>query len=265
MQNKNVCKIIMSSYSEPLTVSLYVKETSLTVLKQPYPLKQHRIMLITQGEGEFEFSAYKEKFKQGDILFGFKNETVILTEGKDVTCLYIEFEGTRADELIKRFGISPLARKKEGYDGLVPLWEESLLRASENNVDLATESVLLYTFSRFTESTNENNTLVEQIVKLTEENFSTFSLSISEISKNLSYNPKYVSHIFKQRMGINYSEYLTKIRLKHAVALLDFGLDSIKNVALLSGFSDPLYFSTVFKKQIGVSPTVYLKNKKDTK
>ena len=66
-------------------------------------------------------------------------------------------------------------------------------------------------------------------------------------------------------MGINYSEYLTKIRLKHAVTLLDFGLDSVKNVALLSGFSDPLYFSTVFKKQIGVSPTVYLKNKKDGK
>lgn len=264
MQN-NICKFIIPSYVEPLTVSLYVKETDLAAMKTPYHLPQYRIALIMQGEGTFAFSEYKETVKKGDIIFGFKDEEMILLDGKSITYLYIDFIGSRADELIKRFGISPLARKKEGFDGLIPLWEESLLRASDNNVDLATESVLLYTFSRFTESVNENNALVEQIVKLTEENFSTFSLSISEISKNLSYNPKYVSHIFKQRMGINYSEYLTKIRLKHAVTLLDFGLDSVKNVALLSGFSDPLYFSTVFKKQIGVSPTVYLRNKKDSK
>ncbi|MBE5732376.1 MAG: helix-turn-helix transcriptional regulator, partial [Clostridiales bacterium] len=55
------------------------------------------------------------------------------------------------------------------------------------------------------------------------------------------------------------------IRIKHAVTLLDYGIDSIKNVALLSGFTDPLYFSNVFKAQIGISPTQYLKNKNEKK
>ena len=46
-------------------------------------------------------------------------------------------------------------------------------------------------------------------------------------------------------------------RVKFAVSLFDHGIDSVKNVAALSGFSDPLYFSSVFKKSIGCSPSDY--------
>ena len=47
------------------------------------------------------------------------------------------------------------------------------------------------------------------------------------------------------------------MRIKYAVSLLEHGIDSVKNVAFLSGFSDPLYFSNVFKKVVGVSPKEY--------
>ena len=43
-----------------------------------------------------------------------------------------------------------------------------------------------------------------------------------------------------------------------AQSLFNEGLDSVKNVALLSGFSDPLYFSKVFKKRVGCAPTEYI-------
>ena len=58
-------------------------------------------------------------------------------------------------------------------------------------------------------------------------------------------------------MKTSYTEYLRMLRLKYAISLLEHGLDSVKNVAILSGFSDPLYFSTVFKKSIGCSPKEY--------
>ena len=60
-------------------------------------------------------------------------------------------------------------------------------------------------------------------------------------------------------MGLGYSEHLRNMRIKYAVSLLEHGIDSVKNVALLSGFSDPLYFSSVFKKTVGVSPRDYKK------
>jgi YesN/AraC family two-component response regulator len=46
--------------------------------------------------------------------------------------------------------------------------------------------------------------------------------------------------------------------MKYATMLFDRGLDSVKNVAQLSGYSDPFYFSNVFKKSVGVSPKEYI-------
>lgn len=79
-----------------------------------------------------------------------------------------------------------------------------------------------------------------------------------ELFHAVSYNPKYISHVFKKHMGVSFTEYLRTLRIRYAVSLFDYGMDSVKNVALLSGFNDPLYFSNVFKKTVGVSPTAYL-------
>ena len=87
--------------------------------------------------------------------------------------------------------------------------------------------------------------------------------SVKEISESLSYSEYYLSHLFKEKMGVNYSEYLKNMRIKYAVSLFDSGVDSVKNVAFLSGFSDPLYFSRVFKKTMGKSPSEYMKNTSD--
>jgi AraC-like DNA-binding protein len=70
--------------------------------------------------------------------------------------------------------------------------------------------------------------------------------------------------VFREKMGVLYSEYLRSLRLKHAVLLMDHGIDSVKNVALLSGFNDPLYFSTVFRKSTGVSPKEYMAKLQDS-
>ena len=260
MRNNNVCKFIIPSFSDTLFVSKYIKETNEAVMKTPAPLSQHRMILITQGEGEFVFSQNATAFKRGDIVFGLKGENMFVQNGKQVTYLYIDFSGTRAEDLLKRFEINENNRVREGNDGLIPLWEESLLSASEQNLDLTCESILLYTFSRFYKTAQSRNEMTEQIIEITEHRFNEPTLSISVIASELSYNAKYLSHTFKKSMGVNYSQYLRTIRIKHAITLLAYGIDSIKNVAILSGFTDPLYFSNVFKAQIGISPTQYLKN-----
>ena len=66
-------------------------------------------------------------------------------------------------------------------------------------------------------------------------------------------------------MGITYSEYLRNLRIRYAASLFDHGIDSVKNVAFLSGFTDPMYFSGVFKKVTGLSPKEYKKAGKTEK
>lgn len=172
--------------------------------------------------------------------------------------MYISFSGYHADELLKRFDITVKNRLFSGFDGIIPLWKESLSRANEATIDLASESMLLYAFSRLSGDLSEKNGIISRITEISENGFTDPGLSITAIAAELGYNSKYISHLFKEKTGITYSEYLRTLRIKYAVSLFDHGIDSVKNVALLSGFGDPLYFSTVFKNATGVSPKEYL-------
>ena len=55
-------------------------------------------------------------------------------------------------------------------------------------------------------------------------------------------------------------QYLREIRIRHAVFLMEQGVVSVNNVALLSGFGDALYFSKVFSDVMEISPKIYIKN-----
>ena len=260
MKNRNICKIIPSEWENRLTVSRFILESDEQTMAQTVTLDSHRMLLVCEGEGRLRFDREVVDVESGVLLFGFRGEQFVVEPHTPMQYLYISFIGARADELFRRFGIAPKKRVFFGFDGMIPLWRESLSRASSLTVDLAAESMLLYAFSRFSASEEKHGGLVGQMVEISEEQFSDPTLSVNTLAQMLGYNAKYISHIFKEKMGVGYSEYLRSLRIKYAVSLFDHGIESVKNVALLSGFTDPLYFSTVFKKALGISPTEY-KNK----
>jgi AraC-like DNA-binding protein len=262
MTNKNICKFSTPLISDSLYISRFIFETTEETMRKEVGLKEYRLYLISKGSGKLKINAKTTDFQIGDLIFVFKGEKVKVTEINKCEFMYIDFDGTRATELLRRFGIIDNNRKFSGFDGLIPFWKESLSRASKENIDLSAESILLYSFSRFSALTKKGNPLVNKIIELSEENFKSNEFSINSIAEELGYNSKYISHIFKEKTGVTYSEYLRDLRIKYAISLFDHGLDSVKNVAVLSGFSDPLYFSTVFKKTIGVAPRDFrLRNK----
>ncbi len=262
---KNICKFPNPSLHSPLSVSCFVMQTDTKIMKQNVSLKKHRMILVVQGQGVFKFNDQNFRCCSGTLLFGFENEIFSVDQAQDAIYMYIDFGGGRADDLFHRFHIHKGNRIFDGYDGLIPLWRDSLSRANEDTVDLASESILLYSFSRLSSHMAECGNVVGKILEISEENFNDPELSISRIADFLSYNSKYLSHVFKKTIGVTYSEYLRDLRIKYAISLLNEGLDSIKNVALLSGFADPLYFSNIFKKTIGISPREYvLTVQKDT-
>ena len=257
MQNKNICKFISDFHYNNLSTICFIKESDVEVMTKKTKLNSQRIILVIQGKGIFELDEREIPFQPGSLVFGFDDESFITKCSEPCEYMYISFEGSRANELFHRFNINKNCRNFDGFEGLIPLWLESLSGASEQTIDLAAESILLYTFSRLSSNINQQNSIITKVLTISEEQFANSELSITKIAKELDYNPKYLSHHFKEKMGITYSEYLKTLRIKYAVSLFEHGIDSVKNVALLSGFADPLYFSTVFKKVIGVSPKDY--------
>lgn len=259
MRNKNICKFVTPSIDDRLSVSSFILESNEEVMKGNRTLINNRMLLFVSGEGRLRFDRTDMSFSVGDVIFGFKGESFAVSPGKGTEYMYIEFSGNRAEELFRRFDITAHQRRFHGYDGLIPLWKESLSRALEQTVDLAAESILLYTFSRLLSENAESSGVIGKMIEISEAEFTDPALSLNSLSEELGYNSKYLSHTFKEKMGMGYSEYLRNLRIKYAVSLFDHGIDSVKNVAALSGFSDPLYFSTVFKNTVGVSPKEYLK------
>ncbi len=263
MKSQNICKFPISATAESLNTYCFVFESYPDNLRQLRRLSHHRLLLVTSGQGVFSANGIPVPLQTGSLLFLFEGEEVLLAEEAEVTCLYVDFSGIRGNELFRRFGIHRERRCFDGFGGMIPLWKETLARASSDTLDLAAEGVLLLTLSRMSKEESKRNGIVSEILDYTEQSFDNPALSISLLAERLSYHPKYLSRLFKKEMGVGYSEYLRDIRLNYARGLLDHGLDSVKNVALLSGFSDPLYFSEVFKKVVGMSPKEYIQSQRE--
>ncbi|MBQ7036761.1 MAG: helix-turn-helix transcriptional regulator [Clostridia bacterium] len=255
----NICKFIEDASSGTLSVRNFICETDAATMLAPQLLKHHRMILISRGKLAFHLDGTVFSASVGTLAFVFAGEKFSLSPEGDCEYLYISFSGGRAGDLFRRFGIHKGNRFFENFDNLLPLWKDSLVRASKENIDLAAESVLLYTLSRFSASPDKQNTIIQKMLEITEHGFGDPTLSISALSKMLSYNPKYLSHLFKEKMGVGYTEYLRTYRIKYAITLMDHGIDSVKNLASLCGFQNPLYFSAVFKKAVGIPPSEYKK------
>lgn len=87
-------------------------------------------------------------------------------------------------------------------------------------------------------------------------------LSLQEAADYLGVNHTYLSKIFKEDTGDNFTNCLTNYRIKKAKELIDTKQYKIKDVYKLVGFGSYNYFFTVFKKKVGVSPLEY-ENKKN--
>ena len=82
-------------------------------------------------------------------------------------------------------------------------------------------------------------------------------LSLQDISRRFVINPSYVSQLFKKETGINYSEYLTKLRISYACELLKGTSLSVSEISEKTGYNDYFYFTRIFKKVMGKTPSQY--------
>ncbi len=84
-------------------------------------------------------------------------------------------------------------------------------------------------------------------------------LTLDDVSKELYISPQYLSRLYKNETGENFIERLTSVRIENAKKLMKESKYSIKEICHLSGYCDPNYFSKLFKKREGISPSVYQK------
>lgn len=89
--------------------------------------------------------------------------------------------------------------------------------------------------------------------------FSDCNFSVSAVLFDSGYSPDYIRHLFTVRYGASPVAFLQNIRIQKAVRLFEVYGNRLPvgKIAELCGFSDPVYFSKLFKARVGVSPSLY--------
>lgn len=101
---------------------------------------------------------------------------------------------------------------------------------------------------------SKNNELIRRAMAYIYEHFNS-PLTLEDTARSVHLHPSYFSSLFKQSTGSSFKEYLNMIRIEESKRLLSNTDFSIIDIASAVGFEDQSYFSKVFKKYTGLTPT----------
>jgi len=103
---------------------------------------------------------------------------------------------------------------------------------------------------------SQSDSVIKKAQAYIRENYS-HDISLDDVSRTVNISPYYFSKVFKEESGENFIEYLTRVRVEKAKELLEKPDLSIKIISSMCGYSDPNYFSRLFKKQTDMTPREY--------
>lgn len=269
---KNICRFVpvKNTYDQINTIN-FVYETEIPEQSQFITKSTYILYLVTAGSGTLCHTQRSYPLKQGDLFLTFPaSPFAIEVDSKGLEYIYISFLGIRAGKILDELGLHVGNCVLEGYGFLESFWRHALDIATQNNLDMLSESVLLYTLSTISNQVQKEEKLsvtadnLLKIKKYIDDNFTLPDMSLEKICSVYPYNKKYLSSALRELLHVGFSEYLRTLRLQHAHMLMNEGLSNVKDIALLSGFKDPLYFSKVFKNATHLSPKEYISTLKDS-
>ncbi|RUT46672.1 response regulator [Paenibacillus anaericanus] len=102
--------------------------------------------------------------------------------------------------------------------------------------------------------------IIEQVHQFVQENLSG-DVSLTSIAEEVHLNPSYLSRYYKQTTGQNLIEYIQSTKLHVALQLMENTALKLNEIAIRVGFESPSYFTTFFKRKMGLSPQEYRNSK----
>lgn len=227
-----------------------------------------QLHFVTSGRGLF----HGREIRNGDAFFVVPGESQNMSvESEDFEQYWLNFDGADATRLLRDLGIPNESHVLTlNGNGDSKALAESLLADIFGKAD-DSSSVLrhshtyligvLYQLLSLVEKGAERNATVtdgyvSSVCSYIRSHYSE-PLTVEWLSAVAGLSPKYLIRIFKRVTGMTVITYITKTRLEIAVSLLEGTDKSISEISRSVGYGDPLYFSKVFKCELGMSPSEY--------
>ena len=268
---------------EDLTVPLrinncgYYRVHTTPVIETPHPegRNDYQLLYIAAGKGEFYFKGSKEPTivtKGNMILFRPGEPQVYYYYAVDKTEVYwVHFTGWKVEEYLERYELPH--HENVFYTGVTPdypwiynqmIRELQLQRVNyEDMISLYMHHIFI-TINRYIKERREtkNDTIndIERAAHYFKDNYNK-QISIEQYAEEHLMSVNWFIHSFKSVMKMSPMQYIISLRIAMAKGYLE---NSTKNIAEISnevGYENALYFSRLFRKYTGMTPTEYRKKR----
>ena len=233
--------------------------------------RDYQILYVANGKTHFWFDG-KEKIVSAGHMVLYKPDEIqkyvyYLEDNPEV--FWIHFTGSDVKNILAYHGIS--LDEHVFYCGVLPdykalfrkiIQELQLCRYGyEDYIASLFNDILLLVDRQQHEQKKATCNVQEQIERAAayfNENYNT-KISIDDYAESLHISTNWFIHNFKQYAGMSPAQYILSLRMVNAQSLLERTTYNIKEISEIVGYENPLYFSRVFKKEIGKSPAQYRK------
>ena len=110
---------------------------------------------------------------------------------------------------------------------------------------------------RDSQANHQHGLMLQQVRDYIDQHYMDPNLSLNEVAGQVSLSPSHFSTVFSQETGQTFKEHLTEVRIRRAKELLRSTTLRSFEISYQIGYSDPHYFSYVFRKHTGLSPKEY--------
>lgn len=225
----------------------------------------YQLLYIADGQVEFYFGNEVRYYGKGNmILFtpGTPQRYYLYAKYRPET-YWVHFTGHGAHGLIRQYGIPEneptFIGMHDGFGRLVKRMTVELREKQtgyERTLELMLEQLLIRVARYLAVPNTHTHTDIEQATNFFDEHFHE-DIVIERVAASMFVKPCWFIRKFKAAVGQTPMQYILGLRIAKAKELLEKGGQNVSQVASAVGYDNPLYFSRIFKKYVGVSPTEY--------
>lgn len=251
---------------------LYIKSI-ISVVKNDWPMqliksrgrervysKTDLFIYISGGRAVYEFGNSKNEVSSGDIVYVSKDSGYIRNvESGDFSTIYVNFNfDTDYNERPACGVYKNVLNADINFKKLYRKWyQNESLRISSSMSILYSIYASLIDSERLSYIPGCKQKLFEEAVKKIQKNYNTQDFSVSQLVKESGMSEVHFRRLFKKIYKVSPQEYITNFKISRAKELLRYSELTVREVSDFLNFSDPCYFSRIFKKKTDYTPTEY--------
>ena len=257
---------------------LHLQEVGSLSAIRPHTSKREKLQsylcfMVEDGEGELVYEGKKYELRSGDVVFihcrkAYRHSTGMNPNAGLWSLRWCHFYGPSMPAIYAKYcerGGLPVIRGADVSQYAAMLTDIYTLASSSDYIrDMRINGKLNDLLTLLTESswhreahTNAPKKMeISRVKSFLDEHYEE-KLSLESVASHFFIDKHYLARLFKEQYGVTLVTYLQQVRITHAKRMLRFTDKSIEEIGLECGIGELNYFSRVFKKLEGVSPSEF--------